>query len=70
MYAAVVREGEVVASPSGRIWEVQGWGEKRQRVSLKALDGSEDEVELHPRMLRHVNSIGAGQTLEDIGNAD
>lgn len=66
MFTAVIHEGETVTSPTGRHWIVQGWGELRKKVLLLAADGTGEEVELSPRLLRHVNSSASGLTLEQL----
>lgn len=65
MFAAVIREGEVVLSPTGRQWVVTGWAEQRRKVSLRDPANGE-ECELSPRLLRHASSKYAGQSLEEI----
>lgn len=64
MYAAVVREGEEVFSPTGRRWLVVGRGEGG-RIALRC-PWTGDMVELHPRLLRHAGSFLSGELLDHI----
>lgn len=63
MYTAVIHEGELVESPTGRQWVVMGWEPGRERVKLRD-PVNDEEVALHPKLLKHVSSAWAGLPLE------
>lgn len=62
MYAAVIREGEIVESPTKRKWVVMGWSEKHTKVELHDPETG-DTCDLPPSMLKHVSSEFAGAPL-------
>jgi hypothetical protein len=65
MYTAVIHEGEIVQTPTGRHWVVVGWSIKHTRVELHDPLTDED-CSLPPSMLRHVTSEFAGARLPTI----
>lgn len=62
MYTAVIHEGEIVQTPTGRQWVVVGWSLKHTLVELHDPETGED-VALPPTMLKHVSSEYAGAAL-------
>lgn len=69
MYAAVIREGQLVKTPSGNLARVLGNGVEGT-VHLRYLNFSLGEVELHPHLLTHVHTpADAGQPLEALNGA-
>lgn len=67
LFASILREGEIVSSPSGRQWYVVGWSEAMTKISLSAIDGSGDECELDAKLLRYVSGQQSGELLLNIG---
>lgn len=68
MFVSQCREGQIVQSPSKRLWWITGWGEGKHKVALVAADGSGDEVELDAKLLVLISSEHAGALLTGIAD--
>jgi hypothetical protein len=78
MYSSVIREGDLVETPTGRKAVVIGWlpgskdtkgvqGERAYRfVEVEYVDSPGDTVALRPRLLKHISSKYSGQSLDVI----